>query len=502
MIDRRDFLVQLSTSALLLPSLTFPELVEEHSVAVHYLPLAPVHSSTSRLPVTDGKRVPLSMDYFSIDMEKGLTLRAKGGKNRNSDKVYLRLQVAIDTREQDEVEVYLAKSGIKVGRLSIWYATALQLFETELNATPAQISEEGLLLKMIAPQKPLYLLASSEDNGSHILIHTRPESKKLLHEMSAVYSQRSVQPFGWLEGCVLDGLQELYLRKNDQKALATIREHLKLFLKPDGQLIYEDPLGKPSDNRFNNLEAGLPFSVIARHEPEHASLLLFLDYCKTRISNKEVKGNSLTTEGCYTIAYPLAAIARDLKQREWFEFALIELEERVRGLTDETAVYTRGWKDKGLKTYRNWGRGYTWFLLGLIRTTEILEKDSPFKNDSRIKYLKEVYVYYARLALTHQQPDHSWRAYLDLDETGYDTSATAGLGAALAHGQRLGLLADFSTNRLKQIRARLSKNLTPDGFLNGICQQNAAGEGLQKSEYRVIAQYVLGLMAQIDAHIK
>ncbi|PWJ55544.1 rhamnogalacturonyl hydrolase YesR [Dyadobacter jejuensis] len=502
MPNRRQFMNQLGASALVLPMITQDSFLNSafKKDSFSYEPLLP--QQPTPLPVPEGMRIPLGLDYYTLaPTGDGLTLNVGKGKKNPKGTVYLRLQLALDTREKDEVEIFLGKSGRKIGQSSIWYATALQLFETKLDATYSEISQEGIHLKMLNGIKPMYILATSADNGSHLLV-SKIESMPTNASSSVLYSQRSVQPFGWLEGCVLDGLQELYKRKNDKKALEAIRMHLRLFLKPDGGFIYEDPYGRISDNKFNNLEAGLPFAISAQHLPDHPSFGLFLKYCKTRIGdNNTVKSNSLTAEGCYTIAYPLATIARDLRQPEWFEYALIELEDRIETLTDSGAVYTRAWKDKGLKTYRNWGRGYTWFMLGLIRTAEILQNDSPFKNDSRIKHLKEVYVYYAQLALKNQQADHSWRAYLDLEETGYDCSATAGLGAMLAHGHRMGWLTGFSNTQLKQIQGRLSQSLTPDGFLKDICQQNAAGEELQKSEYRVIAQYVLGLKAHIDAHI-
>jgi unsaturated rhamnogalacturonyl hydrolase len=503
MTDRRAFLTQLSTSIVVLPTISFDRVLEIESRrgGLKYLSLVPVPSA--RLDVPYGKRIPLSLDYLSLDnSHEGLLLNIDKKVESAQGTSYLRLQVAIDTRERDEVEVYLANSKRKIGHLSIWYATALQLFETKLDAPISEIISEGLCIKLINGSKPLFFLASTAENGSHIMFHDL--RTKLSNNINSVvlYSERSVQPFGWLEGCVLDGLQELYIRKRDKKALSAIRAHLNLFLKHDGSLIYEDPLGRPSDNQFNNLEAGLPFSVVARYYPSHPSMTMFLDYCKTRIDgSKSVKENSLTAEGCYTVAYPLAVVARELKRPEWYEFALIELEDRIVTLTDSEAVYTRARKDTGVKTYRNWGRGYTWFLLGLIRTAEILENDSPYKGSKRVAHLREVYTYYAQIALKHQQPDHSWRAYLDLDSTSYDSSATAGLGAALAHGMRLGWVGNFSENQLQQIRTRLQENVTPDGLIDGICQQNAAGEELQKSSYRVIAQYVLGLMAHIDAHL-
>lgn len=44
-----------------------------------------------------------------------------------------------------------------------------------------------------------------------------------------------------------------------------------------------------------------------------------------------------------------------------------------------------------------------------------------------------------------------------------------------------------------------SKYLTPDGMLTGVAQSNRGGISLQQSDYRVISQMGMGLMAQLAA---
>ncbi len=405
--------------------------------------------------------------------------------------------VALDTRDEREVEVSLAKSGEKLGVLSIKYASALQLFECVLKVDPAMLQKQGLRLRLVQGTEPLYFLATTPQTGSHLWSSEESVASPSESFLSTFYSLRSLYPFGWMEGCTLDGLLALSRSGRYPGARAALDSHLKLFVPDSQNLVYENPNTQPSDNLFNNPESGLPFVAIVEKYPKHPSIQLFTDYCESRIENGQLKGTSITTEGCYTLAYPLAVLALATGNKEWYEYALIELEERIRYLTDEQAVYQRASKDGSAKGFRNWGRGYTWFLLGLVRTAAIIREDKAFAPDARLKRIQEAYVYYARLALTHQQPDHSWRAYLDLPETAYDATATAGLGAALLYGKRAGWLPDLPEKRLTDIRLRLEKSLTPDGFLSDCCQINRGGEALQKSNYRVISQYVMGLMAHL-----
>src|SRR5690606_20243670 len=106
----------------------------------------------------------------------------------------------------------------------------------------------------------------------------------------------------------------------------------------------------------------------------------------------------------------------------------------------------------------------------------------------------------AAIVLRYQQKDHSWKAFLHLQETFFETSATAGLAAALAHGHRLGWLPEFNQSRLNNVYERLLKSMTPDGFLMNTTQHNAGSYQLmQMGEYRVISQYTLGFVGHIKA---
>ncbi len=507
MTTRRTFLFQM---ALALPGVHWLNSdydcivpVDDRAGTKDYLSLS-IRGTPNKLPIPDGKRIPFGWNYFTIPTSPdSIELQIPTLKKDFKGKLFLRLMVAMDTRDQREVSVVLAKSGKTIGKLPIWYASALQLFECELHTDVVKLMEEGIRLTLKEENEPVYLVSSSELTGSHL--HVANPGKALPSStafLNTFYGMRSLHPFGWMEGCTLDGLQELSRSGRFPQAKTALEQRLALFIPDDQNLVYENPNTQPSDNQFNNLEAGLPFVAVIEKYPTHPSIKLFTDFCENRVENGKSRSVDFTTEGCYTLAYPLAAVAKISGNKDWYDLALFELEERIRYLTDDKAVYQRASTDGTMKGFRNWGRSYTWFLLGLARTTAILRQDPSFGKDLRLARIREAFQYYASLALEHQQPDHSWRAYLDLPETGYDASATAGLGASLLYGKRLGWLPDLPDSKLYAIRQRLEQSLTPDGFLANNCQINRGGEELQKSPYRVISQYVMGLMAHLYAHLK
>lgn len=466
-----------------------------------YKPIIPQDPLTEAIQVPEGHRVAFGLDYFTLDTGEGLTIKAPDIPKGFKGKIFLRLQVAIDTREMDEVEVLLAGSGKKIGHFSIWYPTGLQVFDTLLDCDSKLLAEEGVRLRMVNGKTPMFFLATYPDNGSHFLLVNNVKSEPSWHK--TLCSERSLQPFSWLEGCVLDGLHELYVRKNDGAAFDTLQTHLNHYLVDEKNLIYVDLWARPTDNRFNNLETGNNFALIAQYRPTHPAVDLYLDYCKKRFDDDmNLLPDHLTQEGLYTLAYPLTVLGNTRNDLGLLEMGLIEAEERIKHLTTEDAIYRMGSRTKGVEELnRNWSRGVVWFLLGLARTAEQLI-NSPLKDDLRVARLIDAYKQNAAIVLRYQQKDHSWKAFMDLEHTYYESSGTSGLAAALAIGHRLGWLPEFDKSRLNKVYRRLLQSMTPDGFLTHTTQHNAGSyELMQMGEYRVISQYTLGFIGLIKAHL-
>ncbi len=508
-MNRRDFCEKALLAAGAFPFLTHAGVAGDSSgkQKFQYKPIIPRNPSDAKAGVPEEFRIAFGRDYFSLNSaDEGVLFDCVDLPAGSKAKAFLRLQVAIDTRNEDEVEVYLARSGKKIGHLSIWYPTGLQIFETPLDCTVDSLRNEGIRFKLLGGSYDVFFFSFSSDNGSHLLLVEEDWKAGFPDEewQNLLCSDRSLQPFGWTEGCTLDGLQELYMRKNDMNALRAIKQHLGYYLPDEKNLVYVDLWARPKDNTFTNLEAGLPFATIARYQSSHASVELFVNFCKERFGEDgRYKPDGLSTEGCYTLAYPLTALGTALKAPGLYEMALLELEQRIRYLTDDGAVYNIGSISKGkTRIRRNWGRGYVWFLLGIVRCGEILQNESPLKNDPRVGRLKEVYRHYAHIALSFMQPDHSWKAYLDQPETRFESSATAGLAAAFAHGHRIGWLPEFSQKDLLAVYNRVLKSTTADGFLTDVTQHNAGSINLlQRGSYRVIAQYAIGFLGHIKAHL-
>lgn len=414
----------------------------------------------------------------------------------------LRLTLAVDDRSPRHVEVALAESGRLVGTFDLRFAHALELFELPLKAgDAADIRREGLALRLREPGEPLWFISPAAGSPHcppelqpHLLRLTgTPHARvEFLHRLA---SRGSVMPFGWMEGCVLDGLRELATRDADQRFENARRDHWSLFLDARGRLVYESPRSEIADETFGNIEEVLPIADLALQDPRHRLVDLALAYLDTqkRSDGLIYSGNVVSAEGSYTIAYPLAAIAARRGNQARAESALRQLLGRRDRLWHEGSLWLRH-DDRGQRTFRNWARGVAWHFLGLTRALPHLRTAGVPTGEIEAEIRRT-----AAFVRPLQRRDGLWNCFLDDPAVAPDTSGSAGIAAALALGAASGVLTKDDTAAARRTWAALESRLTPDGYLTGVAQSNRGGEALQRSDYRVISAMGMGLMAQLLA---
>jgi len=306
----------------------------------------------------------------------------------------------------------------------------------------------------------------------------------------------SLQQFGWKEGCVLDGMLALDRALPERGFADAIVTHLAVFRTGDGGLSYEDPWGRAVQGTFlHGIEAALPFAVLAARDPRDPLLESFVEYALTtqRDDGLVIDDDMVSAEGCYTIAYPLAAIARYCGRPELVPLALAQLELRRTGLADGDVVWLRN--EPSGRSFRSWTRAWSWYLLGMARTLEHIDPGD------RPETLVAEFTRAAAVAVARQLPDGCWRVFLDEPDTGTDTSGSAGIAAALAVGHRLAIAPHGALAAARLTHEMLLDRLTDDGLLDGATQANKDGERLQRRDYRVVSQMGTGLLAQLHAEL-
>jgi len=200
----------------------------------------------------------------------------------------------------------------------------------------------------------------------------------------------------------------------------------------------------------------------------------------------------ISIEAIYTVAYPLALAATILNEPGWRDLAWAQVTHRCRHLVEGGTICQRA-PLGGAGEQPHWARANAWFLLGLAKTLRAL---APYHAVSLAEGLPMLHEHAARI-LAAQRADGLWSVYLDDPAAGSDTSASAGLAAALAIGFGEGWLGADALVAARRADAALAKMLTPDGFLGGVAQLNRGGDDLQRGGYRVLGQFALGLYGQL-----
>ena len=467
----------------------------------------PTRIDYPHFPFPEDKRIPLGVTAFPVPVDATAPSRVRLQfpiLTPPVDPLYFRLTAAIDFREEKVIRLYLPQSDQEVGLLMMKYAHPFQPFQTTIDARwLSNIQREGLGLEMVQGTQAAWFFLPDElppeSAGLAPQLLTGPPATERVF-LQTLYSMNSFSPFGWMGGSVQDALYELH-RQGHQPATKALKMHLSHYLDDQQGIILESPHTRPLDGTFNSIEDFLPFAAIVNQYPNHPSVQKAIDFCLAQQEPPGViiGGKHLTTEGCYTVAYPLAAIALARQDAALAQIALDQLRHRIHYLVDESAVYQRATLT-GEKAYRNWGRGVAWYLLGTIKTLTLL-RDSPF-DLSGLDEVQQSWVAAVRLVRSWQNEESLWCGYLDRPETAVDTSASAGIAAAIAWGVQLDMLPSHHRRTVKATYQSLQHYLTPDGFLTQVSQINRGGEELQESDYRVISQFGMGLMGQLKAALE
>lgn len=451
-------------------------------------------SGYDALSLPSGKRLTRGWAAFPLAHDRPVTLgwdtKPEPGPAR------LRVSVALDERDARRVTVRLHGTERILGTLDIRYAHVFQPFELLLNADDAEAAAAlGVHLSLDGGATPLWLL--HDPDGQHNL-----SAALMPHLLGAVIqpareaffdrlaSLDSLQFFGWQEGCVLTGLQDLGacgLLPRD-RVDAAIRRHLAHFFDDENRLSYEDDWSRPREGDIYGIECTLMFAVIAHTMPDHPVLDGALRYWRA-LAEKQGGAirdeDMLSAEGSYTVAYPLAVIGRQRGEAMWTKLALEQLRLR-RALFDGERLALRI-MTTGERTFVNWCRGVAWYLLGLTRTLATVT-EPPADLIAEVQR--------GCLWALARRSGALWPTFLGQPDTPVDTSGSAGIATALAIGARHGWLPESARKAAAEALDALNDHLTPDGFLGGVAQVNKGGEALQRDSYRVISQMAMGLMAQ------
>ena len=449
----------------------------------------------SSIDLPEGKHIPFGWPAMGI--APGTSVILKPEEKLHQANSSLLITVALETWDKKLLRVSIPNTGIYLGEMEISYSSVLVPYELKIDPKYArQINRHGLEIKLEA-EAPFWFFDQQDaktDNRLFLphLVVSENETGTTADFLDCFLSVNSIQAFGWREGTVLDGLWQIYSRKKEKRALQTINRHFSLFFDDHQNLRYETAHSVLKENQIDGIESTIPFATLARLQPRHPILKTVVNAWDAYIEKKNgmvIEGSTITAEGCYTVAYPMAVIGNAWQQDSLKNKALQQLKHRF-VLIENGDFYLR--YNNGNRTYRNWARGAAWFLIGFART--ISELDHALPDREYIDKFKEG----VDITVAMQRNDGLWSCFMHEDVLA-DTSGSAGIAAAILTGINSGFLPGSYRQVAEKCWNGLQKYITPEGFLKGVAQDNRGGIELQQRNYRVIAQMGMGLMAQLYA---
>ncbi|GGD52242.1 glycoside hydrolase family 88 protein [Paenibacillus nasutitermitis] len=473
---------------------------------------AHVCKAANEVSISAGKHIPRGWSASVIgDEENSLSLNwddhaLQAIESEQVADYRLRITNAVDYRDEQLILVKLKQSSELIGTIDVRYSYVFQYFEFILDKTTAKkVVTEGLVLSCSGEMQQLWIF--NDQNKSidqhffvpHILVMTA-ETTKIEEAIHSLLSFKSIQPFGWIEGCVLDGIDSFMYGNYSEKANQALDTHLGQYVTADGELVYEDLYGNIADGSFTTIEATLPVAIIAKRHPHHPLIEKAAAFFKQRMLKSAliIDHDMVSAEGCYTVAYPLAVIAKVSQNESFAKQAIGQILLRKKYLTTDQDVYLRYMLDSQSYTFKNWSRAYGWYYLGLVKTYCTL-MHSVYNQLPELDELQQEIVRMSELVLKRQQPHGLWNVFLDRPDTIVETSGSSAIAAAMAISVKEKVIGDRYLQEAEQCYRNLVKHLTNDGLLSGVSQHNAGGMQLQLSGYRVLSQMGLGLWGQLHS---
>jgi unsaturated rhamnogalacturonyl hydrolase len=470
------------------------------------------------------KYIPFDWSVREIGVDtEGVKLSWQIDVPKEKKQFRLRLTSATDVREVLILEVKTAISHKKIADWDVRFACYMQPFELAIPKEDIKtVFTEGVILTMKEGSKPFWFFTKSESSreinfplkGSktasyvgkinaptaflpHLLVSEKPKKDAW---QDRLLSLESIQTFGWMQGVVFDGLFEM--SHHSKKAKTVLAQHLDLYFKKNS-LVYANYNNVKSVETISTVESILPFAILAQLNPTHPLLKTAIEFCEKHANTEGVIADDigdnrlLKTEECYTVSYPLAVLAKTLNRPNLAELAIKTLKSRVFLLERDNRIFQKG-TEKGELYFENWARGVAWYLLGLVKTLVYLP-DSQEKDAIKVSLQKSV-----EKVIAYQQENGLWYNFFHRPETGFETSGTAGITAALMYGFQHNLLGDNARKAAMKAQNGLLPYFTPDGFLTGTSQVNKpqGGGTLQLNGFRVISPYTLGFLAHFKAKRK
>ncbi|QDT16446.1 hypothetical protein [Alienimonas californiensis] len=421
---------------------------------------------------------------------------------RTVDVVAVRFAVAFAPPAAGAVGVHSPVTGTLRGSVDVSFAPPLGLFSVPLSSVGGEAAlREGLALRVVGPPATVWVLGAEDENSepgagegdaaavgaSGLPLELRPHllilgaDDEWTEFFRRLDSAATVQPFGWREAAVMDGLLDLAELPERAALRDAARRHWALFTNA-GPGTAAVPTAGPPTLRSVSLAEGrdaAPFASLTRLDPDHPLLDALRDRWIARRSPDGTvpdEGDEVTAAGALSVALPMATLARARGDEAMLEAALLQLRLRLTASIDEEETGEEpadtepnredaepGVEGPPLPPGAPAARRERLAMLRLLGTARTLAVAG--KREDTGDLLAE-FRRLADAALPQTEPPAGDSAERPADGLlAPNLTNAVGVAAAWAIGVRQGWLDREHAAAADAVREALTARLTPDGFL-------------------------------------
>ena len=408
-----------------------------------------------------------------------------------TDGAYFRLTLDSDLNSYQKFFLFTEGNEL-IDSLDLSLGTPFQLVQCKIQEKYlADVLKNGLKVQLKGNGGPVGVFTHTALGLDNFLPHILIPGKASPREefLNRMASLASLTEYGWQEGCVIDGIAKLSENATDGSRYKNgLEKHMSLIF----------PLKDSINHNYEKI--GIEFTSclaqLALWKPNHPEVEHVVNYWKSKTDSAGIikNGNTIVAEGNYTVAWPLAVIAQQLNKPELADEAIRQLRFRRDNLIDEEgAIWLRYNIHTQKRTFRLWSRGLTWYVLGLAKTLDVL----PNPPKDLIEELRRATDY----LISIQGVDGLWTVFAGDSLTAPETSGTCGIATAIAIGVRRGWLENNAKEAALLALQGVEERLTPDGYLDGVAEENKGGIEFQRKTKGSICNWGMGLFAQLLAEL-
>ncbi|HZK28283.1 MAG TPA: glycoside hydrolase family 88 protein [Thermoclostridium sp.] len=312
-------------------------------------------------------------------------------------------------------------------------------------------------------------------------------------QREGLYDHLHMDNWEWPTGVALYSTYKVYKRTSDSKYLNYLTNW------------YDEQLAKPTPHKnVNTVCPALTMTCLyeeTKNEKYLPHINMWADWVMNEMPRTQYGGmqhmtvlnrhyEQLWDDTLFMTVLFLLKAGKVLNRDEYVDEAKFQFLFHIKYLQDKkTGLFYHGWTFDGKHNYSNafWGRGNSWFTSSVVEFLDIYGTNDAVSRFITISWIDQV-----KELIKYQGENGLFNTLLDIEETYYETSATAGIAYGILKGVRLGIIGEEYLEYARKAAHAVISKIDHNGMVEGVSYGTGMGKDLEFYKNIAIAPTAYG----------